>query len=206
MNFCEYIDNDQKMAKPLKYNKTLYIRVTEALFDKVNASAKKLKIPPTIYVRNLIEEELQQNKKIYSIITEVAKKIPIIKELSKNQMELKQNKKKFLTFEEVAKKIPDIKKISKDLVDEWWSTINKFKINEEEKKIVIRQLEHMVKFQIQSKEIDKVKEEINKQADEFNKRADQLYNMKKEIYKKLEEKKFKHPTVKFEKLYKTLRH
>ncbi len=58
MNYCGYSDNHKKMAKPLKYNKTLYIRVTDELFDRVNKNAKKLKIPPTIYVRNLIEKEL----------------------------------------------------------------------------------------------------------------------------------------------------
>ena len=69
------------MAKPLKYNKTLYIRVTEELFDAVNKNAKKLKMPPTIYARNLINNEVQQskNKKEKIIYKEIVKGFPVVK-------------------------------------------------------------------------------------------------------------------------------
>ena len=50
------------MAKPLKYNKTLYIRVTNELFELIKKRAKKLKIPPTIFVRTLLERELEEMK------------------------------------------------------------------------------------------------------------------------------------------------
>ena len=59
---CGKSDNLRKMAKPLKYNKTLYIRVTNELFELIKKRAKKLKIPPTIFVRTLLERELEEMK------------------------------------------------------------------------------------------------------------------------------------------------
>ena len=73
------------MAKPLKYNKTLYIRVTEELSDKINKRAEKFKIPPTIFVRNLLEDEMRQSKKNEKIIykevpIEIIKAFPNVKD------------------------------------------------------------------------------------------------------------------------------
>ena len=77
------------MAKPLKYNKTLYIRVTEELFDKINKRAEKYKIAPTIFVRNLLEDEMRQSKKNEkTIIKTVIREVPIVKEIRINQKSL----------------------------------------------------------------------------------------------------------------------
>ena len=46
------------MAKPLKYNKSLYIRVTDELFEELHSKSKMLGIPSTIWVRQVLEEKI----------------------------------------------------------------------------------------------------------------------------------------------------
>jgi len=46
------------MAKPLKYNKSLYIRVTDELFEELHSKSKTLGIPSTIWVRQVLEEKI----------------------------------------------------------------------------------------------------------------------------------------------------
>ncbi len=100
------------MAKPLKYNKTLYIRVTDELFDRVNKNAKKLKIPPTIYVRNLIEKEL------FSQLTTTKKPSQSIKNLWLTIIKKQYGKKiqkQYLQAKELHNRVDEIVKKAKNL-------------------------------------------------------------------------------------------
>ena len=43
------------MAKPKKYEKTLYIRITKELKDKIEIAANKENVDPTDLVRKILE-------------------------------------------------------------------------------------------------------------------------------------------------------